>query len=262
MAIYVGIGGWVFEEWRDSFYPAGLSQKKELGYASSKLTSIEVNGTYYGAQKPETFAKWRDETPDGFIFTLKGNRFATNRKVLADSKDSVEKFLTQGITELKSKLGPINWQFMATKKFDPSDMEDFLKLLPAEQDGVPLRHALEVRHPTFQCAEFVDLCRKYNAGIITGCDDPDFPVIADRTTDFAYLRLMGTKDEHPLGYSDAELDTWVARIKAIADGKPAEGLDTYGTPMAGKPKDVYVYVISGHKVRNPHAAMALIERLK
>src|ERR1700755_1492249 len=130
MSIYIGVGGWVFEEWRDSFYPKGLSQKKELEYASRHLTGIEINGTYYGSQKPESFAKWHDETPDDFVFSMKATRFATNKKGLSEAGESVERFIKSGVTELKKKLGPINWQFMPTKKFDPADFEGFLKLLP------------------------------------------------------------------------------------------------------------------------------------
>ena len=133
--IRIGIGGWTYAPWRGVFYPSDLAHKRELEYASRKLTSIEVNGTYYGAQKRESFAKWRDETPDDFIFSLKGTRFATNRRALAESASSVERFFASGVAELKTKLGPINWQFMATKKFDAKDFEDFLKLLPKSVEG-------------------------------------------------------------------------------------------------------------------------------
>jgi len=191
MSIYVGVGGWVFPEWRDNFYPTDLPQKRELEYASRHLTAIEVNGTYYGSQKPEIFARWHDETPEGFIFSHKGPRFATNRRVLAEAGPSIEKFLTSGITKLKKKLGPINWQFMATKKFDAADFGAFLALLPKKQDGLALRHAVEVRHESFACAEFVNLCRKHDVAIIARCDR-DFPCILDVTADFVYARLMGT----------------------------------------------------------------------
>jgi uncharacterized protein YecE (DUF72 family) len=259
--IYVGIGGWTYEPWRGPFYPDGLSQKRELEYAASKVTSIEVNGTYYGSQKPETFRKWREETPDGFIFTLKGSRFCTNRKDLSQSAESVDRFLKSGISELGPKLGPLNWQFMATKKFDPVDFENFLKLLPPEVDGVKLRHAVEVRHNSFCCAEFVDLCRKYGAAIITGADDPDFPVIADLTADFAYVRIMGTKESEPLGYSPQALDEWAYRARTLAEGQVPNDLASFGPVQKAKDHDVFFYVISGHKVLNPAAAMALIERL-
>src|SRR6187549_2304836 len=136
--IRVGVGGWTFEPWRGAFYPDGLPQKRELEYASSKLTSIEINGTYYGSQKPASFRKWHDETPDDFVFAVKGPRFATNRKVLAEAGDSIARFFGSGVMELKDKLGPVNWQFMATKRFEPDDFAAFLALLPKEVEGRPV----------------------------------------------------------------------------------------------------------------------------
>lgn len=265
MSIYIGIGGWNFEPWRGTFYPDGLSQKKELDYASRKLTSIEINSTYYGAQKPETFAKWRDETPEGFIFCVKGSRYTTNRRVLAEAGESIEKFITSGVTELKDKLGPINWQFMATKKFDAEDFEAFLKLLPASYDGVSLRHAVEVRSPTFQTPEFIDMARHYKVAVVNAFDE-DFPQIGDQTADFAYLRLLGTEENEPIGYTQAALDEWSGRLKAIENGTVPDDIACVGErnrhESGAKRRDVFAYVISGDKVKNPHAAMALIERVK
>ncbi len=189
--IRVGVGGWTFEPWRGAFYPDGLAQKRELEYAASKLTSIEVNGTYYGSQKPESFAKWRAETPDGFIFALKGPRFATNRRVLAEAGESIERFFKSGVTELKEKLGPINWQFMATKKFDPDDFAGFLKLLPKSVDGHKVRHAVEVRHDSFKSPDFIALAREHEVAIVLA-GDSEFPQIADITAPFVYARIMGT----------------------------------------------------------------------
>jgi uncharacterized protein YecE (DUF72 family) len=243
--IHVGVGGWTFEPWRGVFYPDKLSHKRELEYASRALTSIEINGTYYSGFKPETWARWRAETPEGFVFSVKASRFCTNRKVLADAKDSVARFFAQGLHELKDRLGPINWQFMGTKKFDAADFEGFLKLLPKELKGVPLRHALEVRHESFQNAHFYELARKYGAAIVFGADDEDFPEIDEPTSDFTYARLMGTKDDIETGYNKADLDKWAGRAKAWA-----------------RRGDTFVYVISGAKLRNPAAAQALIERLK
>ncbi len=258
--IYVGIGGWTYEPWRGPFYPDKLSQKKELEYASRHVTSIEINGTYYGAQKPESFRKWYEETPEGFIFAIKGTRFATNRKDLAQSKESVERFLTSGITELKDKLGPINWQFMATKKFDATDFENFFNLLPDSVDGVKLRHAVEVRHESFQDPAFVALARKHKVAVITAADC-EFPQIADQTGDCAYLRLQGSSENHDNGYSDKALDDWAARLKALARGEVPGDLAQVG-PSGASPRDVFCYVISGDKVRNPAAAMSLIARLR
>lgn len=259
-AIRVGIGGWTFEPWRGPFYPAGLPHKRELEYASRRLTTIEVNGTFYGSQKPESFARWHDETPDGFVFALKGPRYATNRKVLAGAGASVERFLTGGILELKDKLGPINWQLAATKQFDPADFEGFLKLLPRSIEGRRLRHAVEVRHPGFRNPELIDLARAYGIAIVVA-GDSEYPQIADPTAGFVYARIMGTAEDHDLGYSPAALDAWARRARAWADGSRPNGLRTVTGDADGSPREVFLYVISGHKVRNPAAAQALIERL-
>ncbi len=242
--IRVGIGGWTFEPWRGVFYPDDLAQKRELEYASRKLTSIEINGTYYSSFKPETWAKWRDETPDGFVFSVKASRFTTNRRVLAEAGESVEKFITQGLTELGDKLGPINWQFMATKKFDPDDFGAFLALLPRKQDGLALRHAVEVRSPTFQTREFYALAARHKVAIVYAKDE-DFPEIDQPTADFTYARFMSSHEDLEQGATDAELAAYAKQTKAWA-----------------KKGDVFAYFIAGAKVRNPAAAMALIGRVK
>ncbi|MGV3551600.1 DUF72 domain-containing protein [Rhizobium sp.] len=260
--IYVGIGGWTFEPWRGTFYPEKLPQKRELEYAGQNLTSIEINGTYYGSQKPESFRKWHDETPEKFVFSLKGSRFTTNRKELALAKESVERFIGSGILELRDKLGPINWQFMETKKFQPEDFEAFLECLPASVEGRKLRHAVEVRNDSFAAPDFIELARKHNVAVITA-GDSKFPQIADATADFVYLRIMGTDEKHKKGYSEAELDAWAARAKAYAAGGVPDDLRQASDKQArAERRDVYLYVISGHKELNPAAAMALIERLK
>ena len=244
--IHIGIGGWTYEPWRGVFYPEKLSQKKELEYASRALTSIEINGTYYSTFKPDSWMKWRDETPDGFVFAVKASRYCTNRKVLSDMGESMERFLGQGLSALGDKLGPINWQFMGTKKFDPVDFEGFLKLLPKEQDGVRLRHALEVRNPTFDTPQFYDLAAKYGVAIVYAVDDeaPEWPRIDQPTADFAYARLMSSREDEPTGMTSAELD-------GIVD-------QTRGWAQRG---DVFAYFIAGAKVRNPAAAQALIKKL-
>jgi uncharacterized protein YecE (DUF72 family) len=260
-AIRIGIGGWTYEPWRGTFYPANLPQKRELEYASRQLTSIEINGTFYGSQKPETFAKWRDETPDGFVFSLKAPRFATNRTVLADAGRTISRFFASGVMELKDKLGPINWQLMPTKKFDPADFEAFLKLLPKEVEGRPLRHVVEVRHDSFHTPDFVALVREHGVAVAIAAEST-YPQIADATASFVYARIMGTQETAELGYSEAALDLWAARAKAWAKGDAADGLDCVEPRRAdGKTRDVFIYVISGHKVRNPAAAMALLRRI-
>ena len=259
--IRIGVGGWTYEPWRGTFYPAKHPQKRELEYAASRLTSIEINGTYYGSQKPASFIKWRDETPDGFVFALKGPRFTTNRRVLAEAGESVERFFASGVMELGEKLGPINWQFMATKVFDPADFEAFLKLLPKSIGGRAIQHAVEVRHDSFRSPEFVALLREYGvAAILAG--DSEFPLIADITAPFVYARIMGAAEAEPLGYAPSALDAWVARARNLASGVTPGDMATLSPPAKNvAPRDVYLYVISGAKVRNPAAAAALIERL-
>jgi uncharacterized protein YecE (DUF72 family) len=241
--IYVGIGGWTFEPWRGTFYPKDLTHKRELEFASRKLTSIEINGTYYSSFKPASWAKWRAETPESFVFAVKASRFCTNRKKLAEAGESVGRFVNQGLIELGDRLGPINWQFMATKKFDPEDFEAFLKLLPREVGRLPLRHALEVRHGSFKDQRFYDLARKYNAAIVFAHDD-DFPQIDEPTADFTYARLMKSEEKTKTGYKPTDLAKWAKQAKAWSQRG-----------------DAFIYFISAAKVRNPAAAQALIERI-
>jgi len=259
--VRVGIGGWVFEDWRGPFYPEGLPQKRELEFASRRLTTIEINGTFYGSQKPDSFKKWFEETPDAFVFSLKGPRYATNRRVLAEAAPSIDRFVESGIVELKHKLGPINWQFAPTKKLDLDDFAKFLELLPHEVEGHRLRHAVEVRHESFGDAEFVALCRHHGVAIVLA-GDSEYPQIADITAPFVYARIMGTGEGEPIGYGKAAITRWAEAAKALSKGSVPEALVTVAKPDGPvKPRDVYLYVISGHKVRNPQAAMALIEAL-
>ncbi|WP_333817530.1 DUF72 domain-containing protein [Tabrizicola sp.] len=241
--IRIGVGGWTYEPWRDNFYPAGLRQADELAFAAKALTAIEVNGTYYGTQKPETFAKWAKETPEGFVFTLKAPRFATSRRVLAEGGESIARFLASGLTELGPKLGAINWQLPPTKKFDPEDMAAFLDLLPDRLGGLPLHHAIEARHESFACDAFTTLLRDRGIAAIQAADS-DYPQIAVATAPFAYLRIMGTREDEPLGYSEADLDHWADRLRDMA-----------------RTRDVFLFVISGYKAANPAAAQALLKRL-
>lgn len=259
-AIRVGIGGWSFKPWRGVFYPDGLAQRRELEYAATHLTAIEINATYYGSQKPESFAKWRAETPDGFVFSVKGPRFATNRRVLAEAGESVARFFDSGVAELGDKLGPIVWQFAPTKKFDPEDFAAFLDLLPATSGGVSLRHAVEVRHDSFACADFVALARKAGVAVVSA-GDSDYPMIPDVTADFVYVRIMGTQARYTAGYAPKALEAWAERARDWSKGKIPAGLDAVAPAAKAGPRDVFLYVISGHKEANPAAAMALIELL-
>ena len=259
-AIRVGVGGWTYEPWRGLFYPKGLTQKDELAYASSHLTAIEINGTFYGTQKPASFAKWRDETPDDFVFSVKAPRYIVQKRVLAETTDSMQRFFDSGLSELRQKLGPILWQFAPTKKFDPPDFEAFLALLPRELAGRPMRHALEVRHESFACAAFVDLAHNHGAAIVTACDS-NHPQIADATADFAYFRIMGSSETKKFGYAPAALDQWAERARDIAAGGAIADLTHVGAAKKTAPRDVFLFFISGFKERNPAAAMQLLKRL-
>jgi len=243
-SIRVGVGGWTFEPWRGVFYPEGLAHKRELEYAAAHLTAIEINATYYGRQKLTSFENWAAAAPAGFRFTLKASRYCTQRKVLAQSGESIATFLGQGFTALGEKLGPILWQLRDGKAFERDDFARFLDLIPDAQDGVPLRHALEVRDESFRDPAFLDLARGRNMAVVFA-DSDDFPCIEEQTADFTYARLQRSHEQCPAGYDEKALDRWAAQAREWAKGG----------------REVFVYFISGAKVRNPSAAMALIERL-
>jgi uncharacterized protein YecE (DUF72 family) len=258
--IRVGVGGWTFDPWEGTFYPAKLAKARQLHYAASALTTIEINGTYYRTQTAATFAKWAADTPAGFVFALKALRFTTSRRVLAEAGESVGKFLASGLTELGPKLGPILWQFAPTKKFEPDDFAAFLDLLSPVVDGVRLRHAVEPRHISFRDPAFVELCRARGIAVVYA-RSPDYPEIADQTADFVYARLQQSREEEALGYPPEELDRWAEVCRSWARGEAPDGLDYVGAPQPSVARDVFCYFISGAKVRNPQAAMALIERV-
>jgi uncharacterized protein YecE (DUF72 family) len=260
--IRVGIGGWVFEPWRGEFYPKGLPQARELDYASRKLTSIEINSTFYRTQKPDSFRKWAAETPDDFVFSVKGPQFATNRRVLAEAAPSIERFFASGVLELKSKLGAVLWQMAPTKKFDPADFAAFLALLPTSLDGRPIRHAVEVRHESFLVPAFIELLRKFSVAVVV-VESDKHPLIADVTGDFVYARLQRTSAKEKTGYPRRALDLWAQRARNWAAGGAPDDLATIAAPLpARRGRDVFIYMISGAKMRAPAAAMALIEQLK
>jgi uncharacterized protein YecE (DUF72 family) len=221
-----------------------LPHKRELEYAAQHLTTIEINGTFYRTQTPDSFKKWRDETPDNFVFSVKAPRYAVNKRVLSEAGPSVDRFMESGLHELGPKLGPVLWQFAATKKFDPEDFGNFVKLLPADVHGLPLHHALEVRHRSFDCEAFHALARDAKAAVVLA-DSDDYPYIDAKTGPFRYLRLMRTVEEIETGYSAEDLESWTNRIQAMASD---------GT-------DVFVYFISGAKVRAPAAAQAFLAQL-
>lgn len=259
--IRIGVGGWTYEPWRGTFYPPGLAHKRELEYASGKLTSIEINGTFYRTQSAASFARWRDETPADFVFSVKAPRYATNRAVLAEAGSSIERFFASGLSELGAKLGPVLWQFSAYKRFEPEDFERFLALLPAQLAGRALRHVLDVRHKSFATSEFVELARRYRTAVVFS-DTDEFPAFADLTADFVYARLMRAVTEEPTGYSKPALQAWAMRAKRWQEGSEPDDLPRIGARASSAgTRDVFVYFISGAKERAPAAACALLDIL-
>jgi uncharacterized protein YecE (DUF72 family) len=260
-SIHIGIGGWTFEPWRGVFYPKGLPHAKELAYAAERLTSIEVNGTFYRTQTPATFRKWASQVPSGFKFSLKGPRFAVNRRVLKEAGDSIKRFLDSGVTELGDKLGPLLWQFAPTKKFDAADFGGFLELLPDKFGGHELRHVIEVRHDSFRNGDFIALLRRFAVPVVF-TDHVKYPNIADLTGDFVYARLQRGKDTVPIAYRPQDIKAWAGRLRTWAEGRVPDDLPRIETAR-GKtaPRDVFAYVIHEGKVRAPAGAMALIEQL-
>lgn len=254
--IRVGIGGWTYVPWRDNFYPKGLVQRRELEYASRHLSCIEINGTYYGAQKPATYAKWRDEVPEGFLFSLKAPMRIMQSKALAKTGPQVEDFIG-GISELGDRLGPLLWQFDAGLKLERASFAAFCDLLPREANGRALRHVLDVRDPAFVDADFIALARRHGfATVFT--DSQEHPSFADVTADFVYARLMCSRSEIANGYPADELDAWAARARQWASGgEPGDLRRIVDAAAPAKPRDVFIQFISAAKERNPAAAMAL-----
>ena len=242
--IRIGIGGWTYPPWRDTFYPEKLAQKKELEYASQAMTAIEINATFYGRQSPKSWAAWEKVVPADFQFTVKGSRYCVVKPKLAEAGEGLTGFFAQGFAVLGPKLGPILWQFASRRKFDREDIAGFLKLLPTEVEGVKLRHAIEPRHESFRDDQFFDLCREHNAAVVFE-DSDDYPCIEADTADFAYARLQRMREEVPTGYDDDALDAFAKRAREWR-----------------KRGDTYIFMINGAKVRAPAAAMALQERLR
>ena len=260
-SIHVGVGGWDFDPWRGTFYPAGLPKTRQLEYSGAHLTATEINATFYKLQSPALFERWGKAVPDGFRFAIKASRFCTNRKALGEGGEAIGRFVAQGFTELGDKLGPILWQLAPTKRFDPDEIRAFLSLLPTRRDGIALRHALEVRHESFCCREFVAMASAARVAVVFA-DSDKYPEVADVTGDFVYARLQRTRESEPAGYSPAELDHWASTIRSWAAGRHPDGLAYVSDARGGSgPRDVFAFVISGAKVRNPLAAQALIARL-
>lgn len=260
--IRAGIGGWIYAPWRGVFYPKGLRQADELAYATSHLTSIEINATHYRLQTPKSFRRWADTAPDGFVFSVKGPRLVTQQKVLAETDKFIARFFASGLDELGDKLGPVLWQFAPFKKFDEADFAKFLEHLPEELNGQKLHHVVEVRHASFQDPAFIGLLRDHGVAPVY-VDSEDYPSIADVTGDVVYARLQRGDEAIETGYPAKSLDDWAARAKVWAKGSLPGDLpvvDNAHKPDK-KPRDVFVYFIHEGKLRAPAAAMDLIKRL-
>ena len=258
--IRVGVGGWTYAPWRDNFYPKGLVQRRELEYASRRLSAIEVNGTYYGTQKPATYAKWRDESPPGFLFSAKAPKRIMQSRTLAKTGAQVEDFVG-GIATLGDRLGPLLWQFDAGTRIDRDDFAAFLGLLPREHAGLRLRHVLDVRDPAFVDAGFVALARGHGMATVF-TDSTEHPNFADVAADFVYARLMRSRPGIATGYPAQELREWAGRARTWAAGGMPEDLPMLSEPTAtSRKRDVFVFFISAAKERNPAAAMALLRLL-
>lgn len=262
--IRVGIGGWSYAPWRGVFYPKGMKAADELAYAASRLSLIEINATYYRNQSRASFARWRDSTPNGFVFSVKASRFVTNQRKLSEAAESAQRFIDSGLDELGDKLGPIVWQLPPWKRFSPDKPEEidaFLALLPRAVGKRLLRHALEVRHESFRDAAFVELARRHNVAAVFA-DSDEYPSFADRTADFVYARLMRTRAEIESGYPQDELAAWSSRLQKWAKGEPPPELSTVAKSAGPKSSgDMFVLFISGAKERAPAAAETLISLL-
>jgi uncharacterized protein YecE (DUF72 family) len=259
--IRVGIGGWTFAPWRGLFYPAGLKHAGELGYASRHVTAIEINGTFYRTQSAASFRKWAEETPEGFVFSVKGHRAVVNARKLGETGEAIDWFFKSGVLELGDRLGPLLWQLAPFKKFDREDLGAFLARLPRKAGDRTLRHVLEVRHESFVVPDFVALLRDEGVAIAYA-DSDDYPAISDVTADFVYARLQKAEEGVASGYAPQALDQWAKRAEAWASGTSPAELPLVDKPIKSKSKrDVFIFMINGFKPHAPAAAMALIERL-
>lgn len=282
--IEIGISGWTYEGWRGSFYPSDLPHRKELEFASRKLPTIEINVTFYALQRPSSYEKWYENTPDDFIFSVKANRYITHVKKLKDIEKPMANFFASGVLNLREKLGPFLWQFPPSMKFDPDRWKTFLELLPADfkeavklakhtelpkkrtsyeyKENFPLRHAVEVRHMSFLNPMFVDLMRKYNVAIVFADTAGKWPYIEDVTSDFIYIRLHGESELYVSGYDEPSLEFWSKRIAAWRAGlEPQDSLSITDKVPPVKKRDIFVYFDNDAKVRAPVDAQSLIKKV-
>jgi len=283
---FVGISGWTYRGWRGRFYPEGLAHRRELEFASRQLNAIEINGTFYSLQRPSSFEHWHAETPDGFRFAVKGSRFITHMKQLRDVEVPLANFFASGVLRLEEKLGPMLWQFSDRMRFGPERFETFMQLLPRTtkeaarlarrhderlrdrssfevSEDRPVRHAFEVRHPTFMCDEFVRLLQRYDMALVFSDAAADWPYAEDVTTDFVYARLHGADELYASGYGDDALDMWARRLRAWQSGTEPEDAQRAASFRAApaRRRDAYVFFDNDAKVHAPFDAMDLAFRL-
>jgi uncharacterized protein YecE (DUF72 family) len=283
--IRTGISGWTYPPWRKVFYPEGLPHRRELEYAARAVTSIEINGSFYALQKPTSYQKWYAETPDEFVFSVKGPRFVTHMKKLADVEGPLANFFASGVLALGNKLGPVLWQLPPTLGYDADRLASFFAGLPRStgeasalasrhEDRMtgraftqvlvdqPMRHALEVRHKSFEVPEFVELLREHDVARVSADTAGKWPMLDDVTSDFVYVRLHGAEELYVSGYDDEALDRWAARVRSwAAGGTPSDGVTLARRKAPRRRRDVYVYFDNDVKVRAPFDAIALAERL-
>jgi len=285
-AVRVGISGWTYAGWRGSFYPQGLRHPAELAYASREVDTIEINGTHYSLQRPASFARWRDETPDGFVFAVKGSRFITHLKQLRGIETALANFFASGVLRLEEKLGPFLWQFSPRFRFDRERLETFFTLLPRDTEAAaflaghhdrrlagrawtrtdrkrPLRHAIEIRHQSFLDPDFITLLRRHSVALVFA-DSVEWPYAEDLTADFVYLRLHGSEELYASGYSDQALDRWAARVKLWAKGLQPDDAQLIAPdekPPQHLARDVFVYFDNDAKVRAPADAHSLMAKM-
>jgi uncharacterized protein YecE (DUF72 family) len=285
--VRIGISGWTYPPWRGVFYPPDLAQKRELEFAASRLNSVEINGSFYSLQRPSSYRSWFEQTPDDFVFAVKGGRFITHMKKLAGVETPLANFFGSGVLALEHKLGPLLWQLPPMLGFDPGRLAAFFDQLPrttaeaarlAEghdrrlQHGAitttsvdrPLRHALEIRHGSYVTPTFVELLREHDVALVVADTAGKWPFLEDVTSSFVYVRLHGSQELYVSGYDDQGLDWWAARVRAWASGGSSPDAHTVGLPAAPRPDgcDVYVYFDNDVKVRAPFDAMGLAARLR
>jgi uncharacterized protein YecE (DUF72 family) len=280
----IGISGWRYAPWRTVFYPRGLAHRRELSYAAGRLNSVEINGSFYALQRPSSYERWYNETPDGFVFSVKGPRFVTHMKKLADVEAPLANFFASGVLALGEKLGPLLWQLPPNLGYNPERLAAFFDLLPrttaAAADlasrhedrmedralttasvDLPMRHALEVRHSSFETPSFIELLRSHDIALVCADTAGKWPMLDDVTSDFVYVRLHGAEELYVSGYDEPDIERWAAKIRAWSAGRTPRDGRTLAPPAPVAPRDVYVYFDNDVKVRAPFDAIALATEL-